>query len=377
MSRICWSGLFFCLLFAICCYQKKSEITTTSDKQQTINVSDSSLGKGVVIEDVVNRFDTLQSFCLFIPLNAASSGKTILFFDPKGNGAQPVKRYQRLAEKFGIILAGSNNSRNGLKPEQSAAIAKNFVNDIISRLNLKRQNITACGFSGGARVAVQTAIRENLSGVIGCGAGFPNQPDRNYGFTFIGMVGNEDFNYLEMKRLDRVLKAAGINHKIIVLNGGHEWPSAEELELAWLCMEAFKDGREIAGDTAIEKLLEKTSASLPGSFAESEADRQELAQQSEIAQAFSKQEFGWLEDKIKKLLSGNNKKSHEQALSDKRLLNFISLMGFLYSEKALSIDLHTAKKYLDIYGKADPDNPDYHELMQLYARSIRQTNGQP
>ena len=45
----------------------------------------------------------------------------------------------------------------------------------------------------------------------------------------------------------------------------------------------------------------------------------------------------------------------------KRLLNYMSMLSYVFSESALkSNDLKMAEKYLSIYKKADPNNPDYY-----------------
>jgi len=218
------------------------------------------------------------------------------------------------------------------------------------------------GFSGGARVAAQTAINEALSGVIGCGAGFPSEPMRGYAFPFVGIVGNEDFNYLEMKRLHGKLESLGMRHQLVVFDGGHEWPTPERMEIAFLCLTDLGDNRNIYDNRKVTDLLAAHSADLLAAPYLNEIDLKEVAQQADIAKAFSRRDFKTLNDKIIVLKTNEG----GQGLSNKRLLNFISLMGFLYSEKALSIDLTLAGQYLDIYGQADYDNPDYHFLMACY-----------
>jgi predicted esterase len=359
--------LFLAFGFAACNPGNPSAAKVENQPENAVPIEtmEVPLEKGVVIKKVINKFDATQSYCIFIPTNADTlNPKAMLFFDPKGDGSIPVKKYKDIAEAYGMTLVGSNDSKNGLKPEQTAAIAKNLVNDVMTRLNLPRERIVASGFSGGARVAVQTAVNENLSGVIGCGAGFPFEPVRSYEFSFIGVVGNEDFNYLELKRLHRKLQSLGMHHQLVVFDGEHEWPTTGRMEIAILSLNNLAHRQNISDDQKVTELLAGNSAYLPPSIEENEIDRKEAAQQQEIAQAFSKRDFQTLLDKIRLLDAKGNGK--EQELSNKRLLNFISLMGFLYSEKALGIDLSLAGQYLDIYGKADFDNPDYHYLRACY-----------
>ncbi len=363
--------LFLELAFCLCACKYENQDNAKIEYQQVNpligGTEEPVFRRGEIIKVVVNKFDSSQSYCLFIPANADTlKCKAILFFDPKGDGSIPVMKYQAVAEKYGMILAGSNDSRNGLKPEQTAAIARNLVNDILTRTKLTREKIIAIGFSGGARVAVQTAISETLSGVIGCGAGFPFEPARSYAFPFIGIAGNEDFNYLEMKRLHGKLESLGMRHQFVVFDGGHEWPSLGRMEIAFLCLTALADKRKISDDKRAAELLAQDSAHLLNETGITEIDQAEVIRQSDIAHAFSSRDFKYLNDKIRRLATPGKESGREQELSNKRLLNFISLMGFLYSEKALGMDLALASQYLDIYEKADFDNPDYHYLKACY-----------
>lgn len=368
--------LAFCL--GACNYENANNAKIEKQPVNPIigETEEPALRRGEIIKKVVNKFDSSQSYCLFIPANADTlPRRVILFFDPKGDGSIPVKKYQAVAGKYGVILAGSNDSRNGLKPEQTAAIAKNLVSDISTRMKLPREKIIASGFSGGARVAVQTAINESLSGVIGCGAGFPGEPARSHAFSYVGIAGNEDFNYLEMKRLHGKLESLGMRHQFVVFDGGHEWPSPGRMEISYLCLAALTDKRIIAYDKKVAELLAAHSAYLLTEPDITETDRNETAQQTEIARAFSRRDFKMLNSIITHLATSRKEAAKEQELSNKRLLNFISLMGFLYSEKALGIDLALAGQYLNIYEKADFDNPDYHYLRACYlAESGRKDN---
>jgi poly(3-hydroxybutyrate) depolymerase len=81
-----------------------------------------------------------------------------------------------------------------------------MLQDVEERFTVDQRRIYVAGFSGGSRFAMAFAIKEKrISGVIGCGAGLPN--DRNYlpsgnsDFLYYGLAGNRDMNYLEMHDL--------------------------------------------------------------------------------------------------------------------------------------------------------------------------------
>jgi poly(3-hydroxybutyrate) depolymerase len=79
------------------------------------------------------------------------------------------------------------------------------------------------GMSGGARAAMGIALaRNNIAGVMASSAGYPDsQPRASLPFTVFSTAGTEDFNYLEMRPLDRGLASP---HFLAVFQGGHTLP---------------------------------------------------------------------------------------------------------------------------------------------------------
>src|SRR5262249_57694153 len=107
------------------------------------------------------------------------------------------------------------------------------------------------GMSGGARVAMQVALATNkITGVIASSAGYPDsRPRKSVPFVVFGTAGTEDFNYIEMRQLDRALTSP---HRLVVFEGGHTLPpDAVALEaIEWLRLLAMKSGtakRDAAG----------------------------------------------------------------------------------------------------------------------------------
>ena len=73
-----------------------------------------------------------------------------------------MERFQEAAEKHGYLVAGSNNSRNGLF-EPSLAAMDAMWRDTHSRFRIDARRRYAAGFSGGARVAAFQQILEEIS----------------------------------------------------------------------------------------------------------------------------------------------------------------------------------------------------------------------
>jgi tetratricopeptide (TPR) repeat protein len=157
----------------------------------------------------------------------------------------PVERFQRVAETYGYIVAGSNTSRNGIAVRDAVNA---MWEDTHARFAIDDHRVYATGFSGGARVATALALgtRGQIAGVIGCGAGFPPdvEPSKDLGFVYYGAVGTDDFNLPEMRRLADALEAASATYRIETWPGGHDWPPVDECALAleWLELHAMRAG---------------------------------------------------------------------------------------------------------------------------------------
>ncbi len=180
------------------------------------------LPKGRLIESV-KCADPSQTYALYLPSNysADRAWSVILAFDPRARGSAAVERFAAAAETYGYIVAGSNNSRNG-PWAPSLAAAEAMTADVSSRFHIDPSRIYMAGMSGGARVAMQVALGSNkVAGVIAASAGFPaGQSRKTVPFAVFGTAGTEDFNYIEMRGLDRDLASP---HRVVIFEGGHGW----------------------------------------------------------------------------------------------------------------------------------------------------------
>jgi dienelactone hydrolase len=223
------------------------------------------LPRGRLIEKVACRSDAAQTYALYLPSDYAPDKKWPILYalDAGARGSLPVQRFQDAAEKYGYILAGSNNSRNGpIKVVEDAVNA--LVTDTGSRFSLDPQRIYLAGFSGGARAAIMVgfALKGKIAGIVACGAGFPPAlpPTASIPFALFVTVGEEDFYFPELRELDRTLDGFHVPHELESFAGGHEWPpeavSAHALE--WLELQAMKSGIRDKDVLWIERIYAKT-----------------------------------------------------------------------------------------------------------------------
>lgn len=383
----------------------------------TISLKD-NFATGKIIKKVVCKNDASQSYALYLPGNYSVENKypIIYAFDPHAIGDLPVSLYKELAEQYGYIIVGSNNSKNGTGWEDSQNIANKLFADAGKRLSINTQRIYVMGFSGGARVAnALTITNGSIAGVICCGASAPvvasNAPRNNY--SFLGIVGNEDFNYTEMKKYDMVdLAGHNVKHVLVTFNGKHEWPFKDIMDDAfwWLELNYWRKNNLTKNDSLIVKrfqaalhqietyqqkkqvfetfkLCQKTINFYDGLADLSTCyDTYKILQTNpEIDKQLKLEENAWTEEEklkqqyIKALQTQNlawwNKnivtlkqkiktgKDKNTMLMNKRILGFLSLAAYMQTTGALNQNvLPAADFYNKIYLLVDPDNNEAHYL---------------
>jgi poly(3-hydroxybutyrate) depolymerase len=214
------------------------------------------LPAGRIIDTVPCASDPSQSYALFLPhdYTPARSWPVIFAFDPGARGRTPVERYQIAADRYGFVVAGSNNSRNG-SPDTGKAVDA-MTNDVMSRFAVDPHRVYVAGMSGGARVAFSVALGSNghVAGVIASSAGYPDETMRKaLPFPVFATAGTDDFNHLELRHLDRALTTP---HRLAIFQGGHVWLSSELAVEAveWLELQAMKSRLKPRDDAEIDRI---------------------------------------------------------------------------------------------------------------------------
>jgi predicted esterase len=241
--------------------------------------SDVQVRVGSVNPKVACSSNPAQTYALYLPSGFSTNRQwpILYLFDPFARGQVAAEVVQPGAEKFGYILAASNNSKNGpMGGSREAAIA--MWEDTQLRLPVDTRRRYVAGLSGGARVAASVALScgDCVAGVIADAAGFPvgAAPPRHMSFAYFAAVGNADFNYTEFISLRRELDKANARYRIRVFEGSHGWASAQVWieALNWMDLQAMasgnlpRDNSRIAAtlreDLARAQAFESTSDSL-------------------------------------------------------------------------------------------------------------------
>ena len=381
--------------------------------------------KGEVIQKVVCKNIQAYDYCLYLPsfYKIDKTWPIIYCFDPHGDGSIPVKLLQTYAEKKGYILVGSNNSKNGTSANELQEIISELLTDTKIKLAINKQRIYLLGFSGGARVACSIALTyPDIAGVIACSAGYTPSPGQN-SFNIIGIAGMRDMNYLEMHKLNEALDAYPAQHLFISYDAKHQWPTKDILEKAMQCFEiiAMSQGKipietELVKQNYIEALHEinncKSSNNVDSLLRTTElisnaksvfsqlVNTNELneiekslnqnanflnAKKSEerllfsenscqelYSKAMTAQSPAWWKSEINKL-NKDAKQTSLDGIVASRLLAFISLMSYSYVNSAIhQQNWSAADRFLQTYGLADPENPDYFFFRAVYNAQMNQ-----
>ncbi|HWN42753.1 MAG TPA: hypothetical protein VNW71_11060, partial [Thermoanaerobaculia bacterium] len=213
-------------------------------------VAAQDLPRGQFVEKVVIQAEPSQSYALYLPTAYRPDRQWPILYvlDARSNGVEAGRRFLAGAERYGFIVASSNNSLSDGPREPNVVAMRAMWADTHYRLAIDPRRVYAAGFSGTVRFACQRALAApgTIEGVVAAGAAFPfeTRPTKDTSFLYYGTVGNRDFNYYEVLDLAEQMTDLGLPHRIEVFPGPHEWMS-EELAtraLGWLELQAMKKG---------------------------------------------------------------------------------------------------------------------------------------
>lgn len=220
-----------------------------------------ALPAGEIVDPVPAIAFPGQSYALYLPKDYTPAKRwgVLYAFDARQRGRLVAELFREAAERLGIIVVSSNNSRSDEAVDPNVPAMKAMWEDSHARFAIDPARVYATGFSGGARVACLLAsVRPGeVAGVISVGGGFPHQvqPARGLPFAFFGLAGTRDFNYPELRSLDRMLGELGITHAFESFEGSHEWPPPRSAEraLAWLEVSGMRRGAVVKRASLIDE----------------------------------------------------------------------------------------------------------------------------
>src|SRR5262245_28897907 len=165
---------------------------------------------GKLTEGIACPSDPTQTYTIYLPSTYTTSRTwPLLFvFDPGGRGARAAEVFREAAERYGWIVVGSENSRNGPWEPTRRSITAMWP-AVLQAYAIDERRVYAAGHSGGATVAWMLATESGkLAGVVGSGQPNPGAEAKPGGFAWFGTAGRSDFNFIEVRGIDaRVAKA--------------------------------------------------------------------------------------------------------------------------------------------------------------------------
>jgi poly(3-hydroxybutyrate) depolymerase len=399
------AGLTLILLLASCGRQKP--VTQEAIRPGNIRV-------------VHCQADTSQRYVLFEPDGFPGDKKwpLIICFDPHADGSLPVDRLKGFAGEQGYLIAGSDNLKNGLATADYSL--RILLDELRTSYPVDPEQIYLAGFSGGARIALSLAMTSpDFRGVIICGAGAPGADlSRMPGKTAIyGLAGDGDVNFQEVEALPGQPVPQGVRVFARIFHGTHAWPPASEMyrAMTWMHLDGMRSGLIDKNDVFIDryknqlmdsaswcdkqkdllaalKLYQLGISSLDGlssvrpfrkeetEILNSDSWGQHKKEESRIrtlentareqyARAILEKDTSWWRKEVNSL----EKYRHSQAgpaltAMYNRLFGFMSIMAYTYSNRSIqSGDWRAARRFVDIYGIIDPENPDYQTFRALTA----------
>ena len=339
----------------------------------------------------------------------------IIFFDPHCQGQLPVKNYAKLAYQYGYMLIGSLNLRNGLSPDQTQKTITTLLDEVISKYPVDSKQIYLSGFSGGAKVAMMYGLQlPQIAGVVACGGSINPQGFNRKGFCFTGIVGNKDFNYLDMMQTLSGFNQTKQPYSLIVFDGAHEWPPVDFFEGAFRNIETnvmkiglkpknkpwlkeveqeviekstilFANGQQLKSfellnnahgwfdglidDKNIKKKLDeiKNDPSFKKQLTRiQQMGQKEVELRSQFIQSIDKQDLTWWQTEVENIRQSILNKDELLSVTSQRLLNYLSMASYmLVNSDIQNQNTEGAFKKLQIYEMVDPENTD---VYLMYAR---------
>jgi len=171
----------------------------------------------------------------------------LIVMDPRGRALVAMDLFREAAEKLGWVVASSWDTMSDGDWETNEKAMRAMLPDVQRRIALDPRRLYLAGFSGTARVAWSFGYRiRGVAGLIGIGGAlpFPLAELKDGPFAFFGATGTTDFNYEEMRTLDRALDKTNIPHRTTSFEGGHQWcpPDVCAEAMSWLELMAMKRG---------------------------------------------------------------------------------------------------------------------------------------
>ena len=182
-----------------------------------------TLKKGVITDSV--KVTANETYSLFLPsdFDMDREWPVLVVCDMRGRGKQAVSMFKNSAENHGYVLVSSNNLQDTISVSQNILMTSRLLKSAGALIPFDKDRVYAAGQAAGARFAclLPSFIKE-FKGVVSLGAPIPNYDllSSKNRFHYIGIVGNEDFNYPDMRNAKSALNRLKFPNQLWVFEGG-------------------------------------------------------------------------------------------------------------------------------------------------------------
>lgn len=225
--------------------------------------STTELPRGEMVEGLQCQTDPSQTYSLYLPSYYEPNRKwpALLIFDPRGRSVAAAELFREAAEDLGWILMSSNDTRSDGPMEPNIKAINALWPEIHLQYPTDYDRIYVTGFSGGAMMAWQLGyLSAEVAGVLAAGGRFePSNFRERLNFPNFGVVGELDFNFLEMHEVHQQLVRWELDERLEIFPGPHSWmpaPLARE-GLEWFELLAMRDGLREPDPERIERWYER------------------------------------------------------------------------------------------------------------------------
>ncbi len=327
----------------------------------------------------------------------------IVFIDPHGDGRFIYDKIKPVSESLNSGIICLKNVENNIQ-NYSELINKD-IEKYEKQTNREIEHLYIVGFSGGARMAFQFANKNNVSGIVMCGAGIGNMINNKLNFPITFISGTADFNFNE--QYYSPFSEAAKNRNILGLNfkGKHEWPNNELLVLSIKFLQskqtsdvskivdysnmmndyneylnhneqymAFKQIETINKIFDTEQTNKEFNSFISSAIFKNYITEFEISLQIEfdrnngLASALPSQTWDWWNTKIdeieKTIETSTDKLERESYKRTKAYLGII--MYSMVNNEINKPNSSQIEKYLKIYEKLEPNNEDMKKFKDLY-----------
>jgi predicted esterase len=197
---------------------------------------------------VVSRANPAQRYIVYLPTayKPGTPRPALFIMDNRGRGRVAADVFRPAAERYGWILVSSNHTSSDEGPEPTFDALRAMWTDAHDRWAIDTNRLYIAGISGTARTAtwIASQLKGSVAGVIGAAAGLsPGMTPADLSpFLYFGTAGDEDYNYWEMRTLERDAAALNLHARVEFFSGPHSWmpPAVATAAVEWLEIKAMQ-----------------------------------------------------------------------------------------------------------------------------------------